>query len=140
MRDEANLCQWKDFGSKVLCWQQWLPGVSISRGENCGVRSAIDGLGSLVKGFLWPGLQKNCSLLLDLCILQGSLRRESHRGLTSKDVSDGSSRHKLQLLVQYTLIRDGVEHLAKARRAAAYIQDQQLTFSDARQILSLLPR
>ena len=52
---------------------------------------------------------------------------------------DGTS-HRMQLLVQYTLLRDGVDHHAKALKAKAYMEEHQLNFGQARQIRSLLPQ
>lgn len=53
---------------------------------------------------------------------------------------DGSSKHRMQLIVEYSLNRDGPNHLAKAQAAKEYIIQNGLTYSSARRIRELLPQ
>ena len=58
--------------------------------------------------------------------------------ITACQCEDG--KHRTQLIVQYTLKRDGTIHHQKAVKAKQYIEEQKLTFEQARQIRQLLPQ
>ena len=58
--------------------------------------------------------------------------------ITACQCEDG--KHRMQLIVQYTLKRDGTIHHQKAVKAKQYIEEQKLTFDQARQIRQLLPQ